>query len=69
MHNCLQQILDAKKHALEGINQGKDPDADTSLPVRCTHTGALERKIDEMVYALYSLTDDEIAIVPGKKLI
>ena len=36
----------------------KDPSADTS---------ALERQIDEMVYALYGLTPEEIAIVEGKK--
>ncbi|MBI5682851.1 MAG: hypothetical protein HZC45_06780 [Deltaproteobacteria bacterium] len=35
----------------------KDPNADTS---------AFERQIDEMVYKLYGLTDDEIAIVEGK---
>ncbi len=29
-------------------------------------TSALERRIDEMVYELYGLTDDEIAIVEGK---
>jgi hypothetical protein len=34
-----------------------DPNADTS---------ALEKQIDEMVYALYGLTPDEIAIVEGK---
>jgi hypothetical protein len=28
-----------------------------------TPTSALERQIDEMVYALYGLTDEEIAIV------
>lgn len=27
---------------------------------------ALERQIDEMVYALYGLTPEEIAIVEGK---
>ena len=36
----------------------KDPAADTSV---------LERQIDEMVYKLYDLTPDEIAIVEGKK--
>jgi hypothetical protein len=36
----------------------KDPKADTS---------ALEKRIDEMVYALYALTPEEIAIVEGKK--
>ncbi|OGW25507.1 MAG: hypothetical protein A2X59_04930 [Nitrospirae bacterium GWC2_42_7] len=35
----------------------KDPKADTS---------ALEKQIDEMVYALYGLTPEEIAIVEGK---
>jgi hypothetical protein len=34
----------------------KDPKADTF---------ALEKQIDEMVYALYNLTPDEIAIVEG----
>ena len=36
----------------------KDPQADTS---------ALERQIDQMVYKLYGLTAEEIAIVEGKK--
>ncbi|MFZ3089762.1 MAG: class I SAM-dependent DNA methyltransferase [Nitrospirota bacterium] len=35
----------------------KDPDADTS---------ALEKQIDEMVYELYELTPEEIAIVEGR---
>ncbi len=39
------------------VTKAKDPKADTSK---------LEREIDEMVYALYGLTDDEIAIVEGK---
>ncbi len=29
-------------------------------------TSALEKQIDEMVYALYGLTPEEIAIVEGK---
>jgi adenine-specific DNA-methyltransferase len=29
-------------------------------------TSALENQIDEMVYALYGLTPEEIAIVEGK---
>ncbi len=37
----------------------KDPNADTS---------ALEKQIDEMVYELYSLTDEEIKVVEGEKL-
>jgi adenine-specific DNA-methyltransferase len=35
----------------------KDSKADTS---------ALEKQIDEMVYALYNLTSEEIAIVEGE---
>jgi adenine-specific DNA-methyltransferase len=35
----------------------KDPNVDTS---------ALEKQIDDMVYALYGLTPEEIAIVEGK---
>ena len=31
-----------------------------------TDTSALERQIDEMVYKLYDLTQEEIAIVEGK---
>ena len=36
----------------------KDHNADTS---------ALEKQIDEMVYALYNLTPEEIAVVEGRK--
>ena len=36
--------------------QKKDPNADTSAP---------EKQIDEMVYTLYDLTPEEIAIVEG----
>ena len=32
-----------------------------------TDTSAFERQIDEMVYALYGLTEEEIAIVEGRK--
>ncbi len=52
----------AQKPFITLVNQiltakAKDPNADTS---------DLERQIDEMVYRLYGLTDDEIAIVEGK---
>lgn len=30
-------------------------------------TSSLEREIDQLVYQLYGLTDEEIAIVEGKK--
>jgi len=36
----------------------KDPDTDTS---------ALESQIDQMVYKLYNLTPEEIAIVEGRE--
>jgi hypothetical protein len=57
----VDQILDAKNtpSACGGhpSTRGELPSADTS---------ALERQIDEMVYKLYGLTDEEIAIVEGK---
>ena len=41
--------------------------APTSLPVRDrTQTGALEKQIDEMLYVIYGLTPEEIALVEGK---
>ncbi len=54
----VSQILAAKQHTpLSPLDRGEFKDADTS---------AFERQIDEMVYKLYGLTDDEIAIVEGK---
>ena len=36
------------------------------MPRPCTrHTCATDREIDRLVYDLYGLTDDEIAIVEG----
>lgn len=32
-----------------------------------SYTSALEKQIDEMVYALYNLTPEEVAIVEGRK--
>jgi len=58
----VDQILDAKNtpSACGGhpSTRGELLNADTS---------AIERKIDEMVYELYGLTPEEIAIVEGKK--
>jgi len=52
------QILAAKQHPPSSpFSKGELPVADTS---------ALEKQIDEMVYALYGLTPEEIAIVEGK---
>jgi hypothetical protein len=55
----VDQILAAKKQhtPLSPLNRGEFKDADTS---------ALERRIDEMVYELYGLTE-EIAIIEGKR--
>jgi hypothetical protein len=55
----VDQILTAKKqHTPQSpLDRGEARSADTS---------ALERQIDEMVYKLYGLTEDEIAIVEGK---
>ena len=60
-------ITDANQHIATQIESHVDhileakqanPDADTS---------ALENEIDKLVYELYNLTEDEIAIVEGKK--
>lgn len=62
MHNCFITLVDQILTANK-----KDPKADTS---------AIEKQIDDMVYALYGLTclrathrqaTEEIAIVEGKK--
>ncbi|MBI5194834.1 MAG: Eco57I restriction-modification methylase domain-containing protein [Nitrospirae bacterium] len=64
----VNQILTAKKQPPSSpFSKGELSNADTSLPVRCTQTGALEKQIDEMVYALYGLTPEEIAIIEGRK--
>ncbi|MBI4848031.1 MAG: N-6 DNA methylase [Nitrospirae bacterium] len=56
----VDQILAAKKkHTPQSpLDRGEVKNADTS---------ALEKQIDEMVYALYGLMPEEIAIVEGKK--
>ncbi len=50
-------IKEGSKGWLPPYQEGEFKDADTS---------ALEKQIDEMVYKLYGLTDDEIAIIEGK---
>jgi len=42
-------------------------DAKSCVSTTNTDTSALEKQIDEMVYALYGLTSEEIAIVEGSK--
>lgn len=54
----VDQILSAKKQPPSSpFSKGELPVADTS---------ALEEQIDGMVYALYGLTPEEIAIVQGE---
>jgi hypothetical protein len=54
----VDQILAAKKHPPSSpLDRGELSVADTS---------ALEKQIDELVYALYGLTPEEIEIVEGK---
>ena len=52
---CQTQIAELVDHILSA--KKKDSNADTS---------ALESEIDQLVYKLYGLTDDEIAIVEGR---
>jgi len=52
------QILTAKQEP------SLSPFSKVQLPIADTST--LEKQIDEMVYALYGLTPEEIAIVEGK---
>jgi len=59
LHDYQHQILVAKK------KQPPSSPFDT-WDLKNTDTSALEKQIDEMVYALYGLTPDEIAIVEGK---
>jgi len=54
----VDQILTAKKQPPSSpFSKGELSVADTSV---------LEKQIDEMVYALYGLTPEEIAIVEGR---
>jgi hypothetical protein len=41
----------------------------TVAPVEAADTSALEREIDRIVYDLYGLTEEEIAIVEGRRRI
>jgi hypothetical protein len=41
-------------------------EAQTVAPVEAAATSALEREIDRIVYDLYGLTEEEIAIVEGE---
>jgi hypothetical protein len=59
------QILTAKKqHTPQSLL--KAPTVGSDRGEGNTETSALENQIDEMVYALYGLTPEEIAIAEGK---
>ena len=53
--SLVQQILAAKKSPPAPLSEGGSE--------KQTDISALEAEIDRLVYALYSLTDDEIALV------
>lgn len=40
-------------------------EAQTVSPIEAADTSALEREIDQMMYELYGLTEEEIKIVEG----
>ena len=67
--NLVDQILAAKRNnPLSPLTKGELPNADLPERVRSqSGTSALEHQIDEMVYELYGLTDEEIKIVEGIK--
>ncbi len=54
----IKSLLPSKSPPSPPFAKGGNKEADTST---------LERQIDEMVYELYDLTPEEIAIVEGKK--
>jgi len=54
IEELVDKILAAKKHA--STSSASNPQADTSH---------LEREIDELVYKLYDLTEEEVGIVEG----
>lgn len=62
MVSLVEQMLDAKKHS-QAARTDKDK---TFYQDRCN---ALDRQIDKLVYDLYALTPDEIAIIEGKVVI
>ncbi len=60
---------DATQHKLEKlVDRIQESAAERQLPKRSAPAAAisaLEREIDQLVYQLYELTDEEIAIVEG----
>ena len=73
----VQKILAAKEDAQTGFDSAQPTNQSTNRPMRCRVSGvepvvegdipALEAEIDRLVYALYDLTAEEIAVVEGKK--
>jgi len=57
----VEKILEAKK------NDNVETSRDKACLVPTTDIPALETEIDQLVYALYGLTEEEIALVEGKR--
>lgn len=55
----VEQMLEAKKQEAAAIGQARD--------IATRKCAALDRKIDELVYELYGLSDEEIALVEGRE--
>ena len=73
----MEQILAVKENAETGFDSAQPTNQSTNRHLRCRVSGvepvvegdipALEAEIDRLVYALYDLTAEEIAVVEGKK--
>ena len=58
-------IAEANQHIVEQIEMRVDKILDAKHTAPEADTSALEDEIDKLVYELYNLTEDEIAIVKG----
>lgn len=58
MVNLVEQMLTARQEQAKAL-------MDRDLEYWARRCEALDRQIDELVYELYGLTDDEITIVEG----
>ncbi|MFZ3207445.1 MAG: hypothetical protein WA140_01245 [Geobacteraceae bacterium] len=59
----MEQILAAKKQK----DQTSEVSKTSEVSPQVAGIPILEAEIDRLVYALYALTDEEIAVVEGKK--
>ena len=65
----VQKILAAKEDAKTGFDSAQPTNQSTNRPMSGVEGDipALEAEIDRLVYALYGLSDEEIAVVEGRK--